>query len=100
MPNPKRLKFPPSAPQVPPQNHYLPNEPIFPANRHKIQPLTPSGNEPATLNQSRPFRSRKRRKSRRIRRRFRHVSQIKMRNSFIPSMAPTVHYSLPKEKSL
>ncbi len=94
---PQTPRSPPSVHPKLPQVHFLPIEPIFPANRYKNQPLTPSGLEPAGPTQSPPLSCRN---SRRIRLRFRHVSQIKMCNSFILSMAPTVHSSLPKEKSL
>jgi hypothetical protein len=71
--------------------------PFSPLTNTKTNHLpNPASNPPTQPNpHTRPCRN-----SRRIRLRFRHASQIKMRNSFILSMAPTVHYPLPKEKSL
>ena len=99
MPNPKRPsptlgpRQPASSPLFTKRTHF-PRQPTQDTTTYTIR------HEPVTPTQSLPFRPSKRRKSRRIRLRFRHVSRIRMRNSFIPSMAQTVHYSLPKEKSL
>ena len=91
---------PPSARPQPPQIGFYQTNPFSQLTDTKPNHLHhPVANPSPPRNPFRVLRW-KRRKSRRIRLRFRHVSQIKMRNSFILSMAPTVHYSLPKEKSL